>query len=737
MNSREVKRLHDLGFALLWLNGKRPVEQLKATYKKGMNIGVRTGEASKIGENYLAVIDVDVKTEEFKPKALKKIREILNGVKCPLVLSGSGGGSRHYYCVTKEPFKMITALKIKDEGEICIYSTGRQMVLPPSKTTNEYTWAVPLDDAASLPLLNFDSLKEEKHGQESKDGSASKADKRTGDSLSLGRVSFTPVDLSWLPISDRIRSGIQEGTDVNDRSAFLLPAATALLSAGLSRDEILSVLTDKDTFLGACAFEHAKTSDRQKAAEWVWKYSLRKVMSERSAVEVFKDVAIEAPKELSEKELEAQSFALEALEHWTLKLERSGPKGSGPYKSTIENIVMILKNDIAENLFERNVFSFRDTYGVDAPWGAKRGDVIADDDVPKIKLWLGVNFGFEPGKEIIHDAMTIIACDNAFDPVKDWLDELPEWDGKDRISGWLQKNFGASGNDEYVNQVFRKWLVAMVMRVYEPGAKFDWMPIFEGVQGGGKSSFGRLLVGDKFFLDWLPNLADKDSALSLQGMWGVEMGELSQFRKNELEVIKGFITRTVDKVRPPFGKRWVENARRCVFFGTTNKDKYLRDDTGNRRFKPVQVGALNFHALEEDRIQLFSQAKWLYDNFVETPWTMEMSGEAKLFETTMHIEKMTDDDSHIMVEQIREYVDLARNGGALIEGFDTTKFKIHGLFSGIGPLKNWRLDNRNMQFAAKALKALGGQKWKTDGQIYWKLEGRDRFQERPVPLDFF
>jgi hypothetical protein len=98
---------------------------------------------------------------------------------------------------------------------------------------------------------------------------------------------------------------------------------------------------------------------------------------------------------------------------------------------------------------------------------------------------------------------------------------------------------------------------------------------------------------------------------------------------------------------------------------------------------------------------------------------------------------MTDDDSHIMVEQIREYVDLARNGGALIEGFDTTKFKIHGLFSGIGPLKNWRLDNRNMQFAAKALKALGGQKWKTDGQIYWKLEGRDRFQERPVPLDFF
>jgi predicted P-loop ATPase len=63
-------------------------------------------------------------------------------------------------------------------------------------------------------------------------------------------------------------------------------------------------------------------------------------------------------------------------------------------------------------------------------------------------------------------------------------------------------------------QVFRKWLVASVTRTYEPGAKFDWMPILEGAQGTGKSSFGAVLFGQRYFADWLPNLADKDAALA-------------------------------------------------------------------------------------------------------------------------------------------------------------------------------------------------------------------------------
>ena len=147
---------------------------------------------------------------------------------------------------------------------------------------------------------------------------------------------------------------------------------------------------------------------------------------------------------------------------------------------------------------------------------------------------------------------------------------MPPWDETPRIDTWLKRNFEAQGDDEYLAQVFRKWLCAMVIRAYEPGAKFDWMPIFEGEQGVGKSSFGRMLCGDKYFLDWLPDLMNKDSALALQGIWAVEMGELASFRKNEIEAVKAFLTRTVDKVRPPYGERWLESKRRCVFFGTTN-----------------------------------------------------------------------------------------------------------------------------------------------------------------------
>ncbi len=274
----------------------------------------------------------------------------------------------------------------------------------------------------------------------------------------------------------------------------------------------------------------------------------------------------------------------------------------------------------------------------------------------------------------------------------------------------------------------------MVMRVYHPGAKFDWMPIFEGAQGVGKSSFGRLLVGDKYFLDWLPNLNDKDSALSLQGMWGVEMGELSQFRKNELENIKAFISRTVDKLRPPYGRRLMESARRCVFFGTTNRETYLIDDTGNRRFKPVVVGRLNFKKLAEDRLQLFAEAKHLFDKKIENGRTLDLTGKAKEFERKIHAEKMVEDDSNVMRELMHDFIEKVQKGDI---SFDFKKFKINDLFGGIGPLSRYPPTGKNSFFASKMLKSYGGQKRKIRGCNYWEIDEGDRSEQGGIPLDFY
>ena len=763
----EAKRLYDLGFALLWLHpkSKRPIrngwtsgprqkwDELKTAYRPGMNMGVRLGEPSFIDDGYLAVLDVDVKSTESRHKAEAQtaVQTILGekGGLCAFVESGRGGGSGHFYFRTTTPFKtwnpdkslemvkvhmpskrpsklelaqlskveIESGMRLSRAWEISLYSSGRQVVLPPSvhpDSGKEYRWVNLLESIDDIPLLPID-------------GEPGQTDKKPDSPDHSFTFTFKPVELDWLPISKEVRDGIVLGTGVTDRSGYLLRAAQALYSAGCDRDEVLTVLTDPETFIGECAYEHAQTRSQAVAARWVDRYTLTKLDVDKEAGRLFERVKGLPPvRTLSEAERIAQDQLFVSDYHWRqgLILNKSGHPSN-----LIQNVVLILINEVGDDFVRRNEFAYRDTYSCDVPWGGKENAVISDDDVARLKYWISVHYGFEPNGNVIQDALVEIACRNAYDPVKDLLHGLPAWDGTPRLDTWLIDHFEAQGDAEYLAQVFRKWMMAMVVRVFEPGAKFDWMPIFEGAQGIGKSSFGRVLVGDQYFLDWLPNLNDKDSALSLQGMWGVEMGELSQFRKNELESIKAFITRTVDKLRPPYGRRLMESPRRCVFFGTTNRKTYLIDETGNRRFKPVVVGRLDFKALKRDRLQLFAEAKYLYDQKIESKRTLELTGEASIFEKKIHREKMVQDDSNSMQEFMLDFIEKVE---AKRVDFDLSKFKIKDLFEGVGPLTKWKPENRNFQFAAKMLTRLGCHSWPIKGYNHWKVLGC-RGSEDPTP----
>lgn len=749
---KEARRLHKMGLGLLWLHprSKRPVEtgwtkgnrqtweELEATYRPGYNLGVRTGEASKTEQGYLACVDVDIKDEAFREAALAQLKTLLQGETCPEVRSGSGKGSRHLYCATAEPFKMITVAKSKEtfldpkgkkhhKWEICVYSTGRQMVLPPSVHPDSgklYSWKTFLTKASDLPVMKFTLETIVNHGEPDQPLTLKET------LAPLPDFKIEPVDLSWLPISDDVRDAILTGQGVTDRSGYLLKASTALVSAGLSVNEVLTVLTDPDTFLGACGYEHAgNTRSRKKAAEWVYRYTLKKVSLERDASLVFtKGVGGGESRKLSSEEREEMQAEFEEDRSWKQDLVRGGQNGSGPPQKLIQNVVLILKNAVAPDVIRRDEFGYRDTYSCKTPWGGKKGEIVGNDDVARIKYWLGRHYHFEPSDNVVEGALVEVACQNSYDPVKELLEGLVPWDGVFRLDSWLRDNFEAEGDPDYLAQVFRKWMVAMVMRVYQPGAKFDWMPIFEGAQGVGKSSFGRLLVGDRHFLDWLPNLHDKDSALSLQGMWGVEMGELSQFRRNELETIKAFITRTVDKVRPPYGRRMVESARRCVFFGTTNRETYLVDETGNRRFKPVIVGSLNFRALRAERVQLFAEAKKCYLELVKTgaEIVLEIEGDARIYEKKIQSKKMIEDDSNVMAEKVLDFIEKEGTN------FNLEKFKITELFMAAGPLTNWKEDNKNVQYVGKMLKKMGGRKREIGGRNYWDLSNLIVSSKKPT-----
>lgn len=750
---KELKRLYDLGFALHWLHprSKRPVElkwtsgarmawpDFKAAHKEGMNVGVRLGVASRIRDGYLAVIDCDVKSTD--PKHRKEMLSALMGIYnqvAPYVASGRGNGSSHRYVLTREPVRsrrlgqspekvktfmpsagkpsrreiayltteeIQKGIRLRPAWEISLMGEGQQVVIPPSihpDSGKPYIWVLsPTDDDVLIPeYVSVATATDETRDKTIQD--------------------FKPVvvDLVSSDLPDRIVDQIVSGEGVEDRSAALLGVTNAMIRARFTDDEILSVLTDEDNFLGGVAFEHAQTKSRARAAQWIRRYTLDKSKREVDAAYVF-DCEVEETVILSDEDARVQSEELTPVpDDWRDLIERGDEKSGYRPKNTLKNVILILRGEGGGEIFKRNEFANTEHYGLDAPWGSFSGMEITDIDTIRIKTWIADLYRFEPSNDRINEAIAKIADMNRYHPVREYLDRL-EWDGVSRIDSWLKTYLGARAPEPYLSAISRKVLCAMIARIYRPGVKFDHVLILEGTQGVGKSTALRKLAGEEWFTDAHINVSDKDAIMTMRSMWLIELGELSGMRSADVELLKEFVSRTTDRIRVPYGKRTENFPRQCIFIGTTNREEYLKDTTGNRRFWPVAVGACDFKAIEADREQLLAEAKFAWE--LGEPLYLEDPEMVKAATSEQEARSIHD----TAVDVIADWLAQADSDELITPAIDRKKFRMEDVFGAGGPLADWKMNPMELKRASDALRKLGFKSqpvWDTNGKRvrrYW------------------
>lgn len=285
-----------------------------------------------------------------------------------------------------------------------------------------------------------------------------------------------------------------------------------------------------------------------------------------------------------------QDFGIVEAEADRSWLEKLTLNRNGTPRDTIPNQKLIIENTAAFDTLAYDQLSDAITVRrpEDLPWKqVKTG--WTKTDMAQLQGYLQETWDiYAPART--EAAVLSIAAQRAYHPVRQYLDQLPNWDNTPRLDTLLINYLGADDN-EYVRQATRKMVHAMIGRVLQPGTKFDNVLILCGPQGIGKSMIFQKL-GQQWFSDAL-NIEDmktKAGPEKLQGYWLLELSELAGMRKMDVETIKSFITTTDDKYRPAYGTVVEAHPRQCVIVGSTNADTgFLRDITGNRRFWPINV----------------------------------------------------------------------------------------------------------------------------------------------------
>ena len=287
---------------------------------------------------------------------------------------------------------------------------------------------------------------------------------------------------------------------------------------------------------------------------------------------------------------------------------------SGLNKATLPNLIHTLLTDITVAIgydtFRGRIMVMRE---------AGHWEPIKDVDYTRLRKVLEQELAYMPvGKEMMRDALELVAEENRFDSAMIWAQSL-KWDGIPRIEKFFS-SYCATPDDAYTRAVGRYMWTGLAARVLDPGCQVDMViALYSSTQGLYKSTALQSLVPDPdMFTDGLHLDQDDDNfKRMLKGKLVCEIAEMSGVSKADVIDIKRVITRRVEEFVDKWQTQPTRYPRRCMLFATTNDKHFLpRDESGQRRWLPLEIGRIEREKVALDRTQLWAEGIELWRKLV-------------------------------------------------------------------------------------------------------------------------
>jgi predicted P-loop ATPase len=639
------------------------VEELRASQRPGFNIGLRTGEPSRTDAGYVHLFDMDIRVAELADEAWAAFAKLFPDIAVtdyPSVISGSGGESRHVYFVTDKPFTgkklAVSDGKHRDakgtwhyDWEIDLFGTGKQAVLPPSihpDTGKPYIWEREFDfealsfgivpEIASSVIESLGVVETTEYGFESRPPLDFKPGQLERD---LDAISISDLDYDdWVRLGQALHhqfGGSQEGFDLwlhhTKRSSKFGKKQTP-------EQQIREMRRIKWRSFGKYRGQPVTMGT---VRQWAQEARLASLVDDDldDLDDLDSDDGDDFADLLTDDDDDLDAVFSKGLEpkalDWTSLLSMT--KDGDAIAGNLHNVELIVCNDPRlVGLIQLNEFTQETVQRT--PPGVKNkrrktqpkdvrqlegrvwevqdtlnGDLWSDDRDFAIRSIIEApntqgGYNLKVTDRDLKAAIVLAANRNAFHPVREYLNGLT-WDGVSRVERlWI--DYVKAPDDAYHRDVARMAMIAAVTRIFEPGHKFDFATILEGLQGKRKSTLISVL-GRSWFAELDGEFSDQKQMIELmQGAWIMEIPELTGFSRADVRSIKAFISRQKDRARLAYARRAGSFPRQCIFIGSTNDREYLKDDTGGRRFWPVECCLDEDEEIDTDRLEMNVDQLW-------------------------------------------------------------------------------------------------------------------------------